>query len=93
MPKITIELASPLSNQVGWRKHDIEAKTVRQAIDLLHGIFPVELRPVYFDLEPLAPKPFLLFIHNHVDIRRKKGFDTPLADGDLLQVAIALSGG
>ncbi len=93
MPKITIELASPLSNQVGWRKRNLEASSVRQAIDLLHDTFPKEIQPVYFDSEPLAPKPFLLFLHNHEDIRRKKGFDTPLTDGDLLQVAIALGGG
>ncbi len=93
MPKITIELASPLSNQVGWRKRDLEASSVRQAIDLLHGIFPAELQSTYFDAEPLSPKPFLLFLLNHEDIRRKKGVNTPLNDGDLLQVAIALSGG
>ncbi len=93
MPKITIELASPLSNQVGWRKRDFEAISIRHAIDLLHDSFPVELTSVYFDSEPFTPKQFLLFLLNHEDIRRKKSFDIPLKDGDLLQVAIALGGG
>ncbi len=93
MPKITIELASPLSNQVGWRKRDLEASAMCQVVAFLHGVFPAEIQSVYFDPEPLAPKPFLLFLLNHEDIRRKKGFDTLLNDGDLLQVAIALAGG
>ncbi len=93
MPKITIELASPLSNQVGWRKRDLDASSLRVAIDLLHDTFPVELQSVYFDTEPITPKPFLLFLLNHEDIRRKNGVNTPLTDGDLLQVAIALGGG
>ncbi len=93
MPKITIELASPLSNQVGWRKRDFEASSVRQAVDLLHTTFPSELESTYFEHEPLTPKPFLLFLLNHEDIRRKGGSDTSLKDGDLLQVAIALGGG
>jgi molybdopterin converting factor small subunit len=93
MPKITVELASPLSNQVGWRMREFEASSLRQAVDLLHVTFPIEIQPVYFDPEPPTPKSFLLFLLNHEDIRRKQGFDTPLHDGDLLQVAIALGGG
>jgi molybdopterin converting factor small subunit len=93
MPKITIELASPLSNQVGWRKRAFEPRSLRHAVELLRDSFPMDLRAVYFDPEPLIPKSFLLFLLNHEDIRRKKGFDTGLNEGDLLQVAIALGGG
>ncbi len=93
MPKIKIELASPLSNQVGWRKRDLEASSIRQVIRALYDIFPENLRTVYFDSDPLTPKAFLLFLLNHEDIRRKQGLDTSLTDGDLLQVAIALGGG
>ncbi len=93
MPKITVELASPLSNQVKWRKRDFEAATVHQVVSLLHSAFPAELRDTYFDPSPIAPKSFILFLLNGQDIRWKKGFDTQLKDGDLLQVAIALGGG
>jgi len=93
MPKITVELASPLSNQIKWRKRDIEVDSLRHAVALLHASFPTELQNVYFDQDPLKPKKFLLFLLNREDIRRKKGFDTPLQNGDLLQVALALGGG
>jgi molybdopterin converting factor small subunit len=93
MPKITVELASPLSNQAGWRKREFEASSLPQAVNLLYRAFPVEIQRIYFDPEPPLPKPFLLFLLNHEDIRRKQGFETLLHEGDLLQVAIALSGG
>ncbi len=93
MPKITVELASPLSNQVKWRKREFQTTSIQNVLTQLHSTFPPDLRDTYFDPSSLLPKPFLLFLLNGQDIRWKKGFETQLKDGDLLQVAIALGGG
>ncbi|OLS13004.1 MAG: hypothetical protein RBG13Loki_3364 [Promethearchaeota archaeon CR_4] len=93
MPKILVELASPLSIQIKWRKREFEVDSLQQVVSILHATFPVEMRNVYFEPDSQMPKSYLLFFLNHEDIRRKEGFDTALHNGDLLQVAIALGGG
>ena len=92
MSRVTIELPSLLGHAVdGGRSLDVEARTLRGALETLFGRHP-RLRGHLFD-ESGAFRQHVLCFHNQTNTRWLESLDVPVAEGDTITILQAVSGG
>jgi molybdopterin converting factor small subunit len=90
--RVTVELPSLLAPMAGGaRSLDLEADTLRGALEALVGAHP-GLSTHLFD-ERGELRPHVLCLHNRASSRWLEGRDAPVADGDTITVMQAVSGG
>ena len=89
---IIVRIPTPLRRLAnGQGEVNIEAKTVKEAIDVLEASYPgFKERLVYENVEL---RRFVNFYLNDEDIRFLKGIDSELKDGDTLSIVPAIAGG
>src|SRR5271157_5915357 len=57
MVQVWVQLISPLSNQVGWRKKEYVGDSISDIIAQLQGDFPDNIRENFFEGDPPIWKP------------------------------------
>ena len=91
MGKVTVELPRLLVDVVGEERLQVEATTLRGALEALTSREP-RLGPLLFD-EAGAFREHVLCFHNGVNTRWLRDPDRAVADGDTLTLMQAVSGG
>lgn len=91
-PMPTIKIPTKLRPYTeGERELTVNATTVGKAIAALLARYP-HLRDHFYD-ENGAPRPSMNLVIDEEHINQLQGFDTPLAEGDILRLLISISGG
>ena len=89
---ITVRIPTPLRRLTnGQGEVEVEAKTVREAIDKLEEQYPGFKERLVDEKGEL--RRFVNLYLNDEDIRFLKGADTELKDGDVLSIVPAIAGG
>jgi len=92
MPRVTIELPSALSVVVGDDlRFELEAGTLEETLERLVERHPT-LRGSLFD-ETGGFREHVLCYHNKTSTRWLESLATPVADGDVVRILQAVSGG
>jgi molybdopterin converting factor small subunit len=92
MPRVTVKLPGLLSPLVGGRSAiDVEAATVRAALDELVRVHPVLAVHLFDETDRL--RRHVLCFHNETNTRWADGLSGPVAEGDVLSIIQAVSGG
>lgn len=89
---ITVRIPTPLRRLAnGQGEVNIEAKTIREAIEALEANYPGFKERLVDENGEL--RRFVNLYLNDEDIRFLKGIDTELKDGDTLSIVPAIAGG
>jgi len=89
---VTVRIPTPLRRLTnGQGEVEVEAKTVREAIDKLEEQYPGFKERLVDEKGEL--RRFVNLYLNDEDIRFLKGADTELKDGDVLSIVPAIAGG
>ncbi len=89
---ITVRVPTPLRRLTnGQGEVEVEAKTVREAIEKLEEQYPGFKERLLDEKGEL--RRFVNLYLNDEDIRFLKGADTELKDGDILSIVPAIAGG
>lgn len=89
---IIVRIPTPLRRLAnGQGEVNIEAKTVKEAIDVLEASYPGFKERLVDENGEL--RRFVNFYLNDEDIRFLKGIDSELKDGDTLSIVPAIAGG
>ena len=89
---VTVRVPTPLRRLTGGQGEvEVEAKTVREAIEKLEEQFPGFKERLLDEKGEL--RKFVNLYVNDEDVRFLKGADTELKDGDTLSIVPAIAGG
>ncbi|NPA32488.1 MAG: MoaD/ThiS family protein [Aquificae bacterium] len=89
---VVVRIPTPLRRLTnGQGEVEVDAKTVREAIDKLEELFPGFKERLVDENGEL--RKFVNLYVNDEDIRFLKGLDTELKDGDTLSIVPAIAGG
>ncbi|RLJ70929.1 molybdopterin synthase subunit MoaD [Hydrogenivirga caldilitoris] len=89
---ITVRVPTPLRRLTdGQGEVEVEAKTVREAVEKLEELYPGFKERILDENGEL--RRFVNLYLNDEDIRFLKGVDTELKDGDVLSIVPAIAGG
>lgn len=91
MARVTIELPSLLTTVTGERTLQVDAGTLREALDRAFEQVPT-LRGHIYDESGTFRRHVLCFL-NDVNSRWLESLDRPLRDGDTITILQAVSGG
>ena len=91
VPSVALELPAVLRAVAGWKRVELEARTVRDALEAAFARTPV-LRH-HMTLASGELRPHVLCVLNDDPLPRGKSLATPLRDGDEILIHQAISGG
>lgn len=89
--RVTVRFPGLVAQATGVRRVRVEAATLREAIDAALAAAPA-LRHHLFEPDGRL-RVHVLCLHNGADARRLPSLDVPVADGDVVTFAPAVSGG
>ncbi|HXG62668.1 MAG TPA: MoaD/ThiS family protein [Planctomycetota bacterium] len=89
--RVTVRFPGLVAQATGVSRVEVEAATLREAIDAALAASPA-LRHHLFEPDGRF-RLHVLCLHNGTDARRLPSLDVPVADGDVVTFAQAVSGG